>query len=285
MPIAIDCHGLTDTGRVRGTNEDQFLIAHLDKSVLVHQTSLPTTDHTRLAGGPRGHLFLVADGMGGAAGGHVASRLAVETLTKYVLRTLPWFFRLRSDEEEDLRGELKEAVEACEVAVAAAAAQDPARGRMGTTLTLAYVLWPRLFVVHVGDSRAYLLRDGHLHRITKDHTVAQKLVETGQMSSTAAEESRWSHVLYNCLGGGREGVDPEAHKATLRPGDALLLCTDGVTGELPDDRIAALLAAGTAAEGAAALVAAANDAGGRDNATAVVARFVELAADGQGRSP
>jgi protein phosphatase len=272
MADAIDCFGLTDRGLVREANEDQFLVADLDKSLLVRQTSLAEPDHTRLFGGPRGHLLVVADGMGGVAGGKVASGLAVRTLTGYVLQSMPWFYRSRSadgDQEE----ELKAAVAACQRAVAAAGAADPGRDRMGTTLTLAYVLWPQLYVIHAGDSRAYLLRAGQLHRLTRDHTVAQKMVDDGLMPAKLAEDSRWSHVLTKCICAGRDGIDPDVSHTGLAAGDTLLLCSDGLTKCAADDRIAALLADGTAEEAAKRLVAASLEAGAPDNVTVVVARF------------
>lgn len=273
MRHALDCYGMTDIGRVREANEDQFLIADLDKSMLVRQTSLPPDDHTRLFGPHQGHLFLVADGLGGTAGGRKASRLSVETVIRYVLTTMPWFFRLNEDEEHDLGEELRTALEACQVSVKEAQAADPGRGRMGTTLTMAYVLWPRLYVVHAGDSRAYLFRAGKLHQITKDHTVAQRLVEAGQMAPEQAEESRWSHVLYNCIGGGRDDLNPDVYKASLQVGDELFLCSDGVTKHLSDARLAGWLQSGRAEAVVKQIVAEANEAGGTDNITAILARF------------
>jgi protein phosphatase len=270
MPDSVDCFGLTDRGRVRDVNEDQFLVAELDKSMLVHQTSLAGPDHTRLPGGPRGYLFVVADGMGGVSGGKLASGLAVQTLTRYVLNTMPWFFRL--DGDDDQVDQLRAALTACHQTVVAVAAET-GKDRMGTTLTLAYVRWPRAYLIHAGDSRAYLLRGGHLHRLTRDHTIAQKLVDEGKMSPQLAEDSRWGHVLTNCICAGRTHLDPDVHTATLQPGDVLLLCSDGLSKCVADDRIAGLLAAGTAEEAARRLVAAANEAGGPDNVTVVAARF------------
>src|SRR5436190_381940 len=143
MAGKMDCYGLTDRGHERETNEDQFLVADLSKSMLVHQTSLSHEDHTRLFGGSQGKLLLVADGMGGLTGGRQASALAVEGIANYVLNTMPWFFRLRADHEDDLSDELRAALEACQRRVEVAAAARPERRRMGTTLTLAYLLWPR----------------------------------------------------------------------------------------------------------------------------------------------
>ena len=272
MPHAIDCFGLTDRGRVRAANEDQFLIADLDKAMLVRQSSLAEADHARMFGGPRGHLLVVADGIGGAAGGKRASGLAIQAVTRFVLDTMPWFLRLRS-REDDAVEDLKEALEASREAVAAAAAAERGRERMGTTLTLAYVLWPRLFVVHAGDSRAYLFRNGRLHLITHDHTVAQKLVDEGQLPPQALETSPWSHVLYKCIGANQAELNPDVFRATLADGDALLLCSDGLTGPVPEARIAELLAGGRAEDAARRLVDAALAAGAPDNVTVVVARF------------
>lgn len=271
MSEDIDVAGRTDRGLVRATNEDQFLIADLNKSILVRQTSLEAEDSTRLFGGPRGRLLLVADGMGGVSGGLRASGLAVRTLIKYVLSTMPWFTHL--DDEGDPSEDLRAALDSCQKAVRAAAAAEPGHDRMGTTLTLAYVLWPRLYVIHAGDSRAYLVRGGRAHRITRDHTVAQRMIDHGEISPEEAEGTRWSHVLWNCVGGGRDELSPDVYKATLKPGDVLLLCTDGLDKYVPDDRLPALIGDDHAAAAADRLVAAANDAGGRDNVTVVVARF------------
>jgi protein phosphatase len=274
MRDKIDVYGLSDRGRVREANEDQFLIADLNKSMLVHQTSLSHEDHTHLVGGLQGKLLLVADGMGGHAQGQRASAVAVGGLTHYVLNTMPWFFRLEPDQEADLEHELKAALEECQQRIKAVASDDPGSRGMGTTLTLAYVLWPRLYVVHAGDSRCYLQRGGRLEQITKDHTVAQQLVDKGAMSPEEAHESRWSHVLWNCVGGGAHELRPDVYKATMHAGDTLLLCSDGLTAGLSPEEILQLLGRGASAEQTCRdLVEAANARGGRDNVTVVVARF------------
>jgi protein phosphatase len=272
MRPAIESFGLTDRGRVRSANEDQFLIADLDKSLLLLQTSLPEPDHTRLFGGPQGHLYAVADGMGGHSGGERASGLVVSTLVRYVLGTLPWFYRL-GEQDHDLGDELRAAVEACQDDVAKAGGVEPGHGRMGTTLTLAYVLWPRVYVVHAGDSRAYLVRGGHPYRLTTDHTFAQKMIAEGRATPEQVEGTVLTHTLYKCISADKGGVAADIHKSRLRPGDTLLLCSDGLHGEVPDERIAELLAGGTAEEAARRLVDAANAAGGNDNVTVVVVRF------------
>jgi serine/threonine protein phosphatase PrpC len=276
MPIAADLFGITHPGRVRESNEDQFLVAELNKSLLVVQTSLDRDDHTRLFGGPPGKLLLVADGIGGARGGKRASGLVTETVLRYVLDTMHWFFRVQQGEESDLVDDLRTALGECQKAVQAAAGANPEHGRMGTTLTLAYLLWPRAYVIHVGDSRAYLYRKGELRQITHDQTVAQRMVDEGLLKPDEAEGTRWSHVLYSCISARSEALNAEVHRVALQAGDTLLLCTDGLAKPVADDAIAGHLAALPAAGAEAVanrLVAAANDAGGPDNVTVVVAHF------------
>jgi protein phosphatase len=270
----MDCYGLTDVGKKRQSNQDQFLFADLSRSMLVHQTSLHLDEHTRLFGGSQGMLFLVADGMGGHAAGERASTLAVDTIARYVLNTMPWFLRLREGNEDDLKEELKAAMERCQERIEDEASAHAEREGMGTTLTLAYLLWPRLYVVHAGDSRCYLLRGSRLEQITRDHTVAQQLVDQGAITPEAAEGSRWSHMLWNCIGGGSHELSPEVYKTTLAVGDTLLLCTDGLTKCLPDARLVEVLSRGQNAEVTCRqLVEEANAAGGPDNITVVVAHF------------
>jgi len=270
----MDCFGLTDIGRVRSANEDQFLIADLNKSMLIHQTSLSHEDHTRLFGGSQGRLLLVADGMGGHAAGRRASGIAVQSLAHYVLNTMPWFYRLQEGQEADLKEDLKTALEECQRRIEAVSAANATERNMGTTLTMAYILWPRLYVVHAGDSRCYLCRDGRLEQVTTDHTIAQQLVESGALSAQEAQTSRWSHVLWNCIGGGSHELVPEVYKAALQLGDSLLLCSDGLSSCVPDKQILDLLEQGDSAEACCRkLVDAANAQGGRDNITVVVAHF------------
>jgi protein phosphatase len=272
MRGAIDWYGLSDRGQVRETNEDQFLIAGLSKSLLIHQTSLDHESHTRLFGGSQGHLLAVADGMGGHSGGQRASAIAIDTLARYVLGTSSWLVNLHDHEEDDLVGELEAALKRCQDSIAKAA--HAGYEGMGTTLTMAYIAWPRLYVVHAGDSRCYLQRGARLEQITRDHTMAQKLVEAGALDADEAKESRWSHVLWNCLGGGTDRLEPEAYKTTLQLGDTLLLCSDGLSGALGNAQILTALRQDLAArETCELLVRAANQAGGKDNITVVVARF------------
>jgi protein phosphatase len=260
-----DFHGESDPGLVRPANEDQFLIAELSQSMVVHGTTLAIEEETSLRGGRPGFLFLVADGMGGAPAGERASLLAVQGVVRSVLAAMPDFHRLE-DREEDFEKELQSLLEKCQLAVAADVRENPSREGMGTTLTMAYVLWPRLYVVHVGDARAYLHHGGRLEQITTDHTV--------QPPAPNVEGARAQKVLWNVIGGEHPEVWPDVYKATLEPGDLLLLATDGLHREVPDPSIAKILRSSRDARDACrSLVEAATRAGGHDNVTVVVARW------------
>src|SRR5262249_15296508 len=142
----MDAYGRSDVGKVRPVNEDQFLIGDLSRSMLIHQTTLDHEEHSRLFGGSQGQLLLVADGMGGHAAGKRASTIAVDTLAHYVLNTMSWFLRLQESQEDDLEEEFKAALARCQKKIEIqASASSESRG-MGTTVTMAYILWPRLYV-------------------------------------------------------------------------------------------------------------------------------------------
>jgi len=279
MPVVFDYHGLTDIGRKRDSNQDQFLIADLRKSMTVLKTSVALDHQARLFGESQGMLLAVADGMGGHAAGERASSIAVDTIMTYVLNSMHWFFRLEKDCEVDFIDELKQALEACHASVTAEGARVPQHAGMGTTLTLAYVMWPRLFVVHAGDSRCYLLRQSRLEQVTTDHSMAQKLMQGGSISPEEAINSRWSRMLWKVIGGQADVVGPEVYQADLQPRDALLLCSDGLTRHLTDEQIVAIIEDSPAEEACQRLVNAAVEAGGTDNVTVVMVRFQETPAD------
>ena len=147
---------------------------------------------------------------------------------------------------------------------------------MGTTLTLAFVSGWKLFVMHAGDSRCYLFRDGELRQLTRDHTFAAELARNGLISAESVRTNRYRHIVTNILGGDRPGVDVDVQMETLEPGDEILLCSDGLTEMLPSERIAAILAAEVDPEEACMrLVFEANAEGGCDNITAIVGRVEE----------
>lgn len=268
----LDASGRTDRGRVRLVNEDHFLIGQLDKSLFVTQTSLPAGGPRRLIGAPEGQVLCVADGLGGHVAGERASAAAVDSTMHYLLHTMPCFFRARSLCDDELRKQLTTAFLQAQSELRLQMAHDQELRGMGTTLTLAFVQWPWLHLVHVGDSRCYLLRDG-LRQISTDHTIVQRLIDSGTVSVAEAQNSPLRHALWNAIGQSGSAPYVEIAKHELRAGDTILLCSDGLTNHLEDAAIGDILeAAKDACEATMRLIEAANDAGGSDNITAIVVR-------------
>jgi protein phosphatase len=264
----------SETGRVRPRNEDHYLVARLAKALRVCETNLPDQVRHQDAD-EQGYLFVVADGMGGVAGGAQASRLAVESVEDFVLNAVHWFLHLGGAESATLQAELRQALERADRAITRRAREEPDLRGMGTTLTFAYCVGLDVFLVHAGDTRGYLHRDGRLEQITHDHTLVQLLVEGGQLRPEEAKTHPRRNVVTNVVGGPNQGVYAEFHKVRLQAGDLLLLCSDGLYGPVARDRIEATLNANPDDPAAAAdrLVALALDAGGPDNVTVIVARF------------
>jgi serine/threonine protein phosphatase PrpC len=270
--LAVKTFGMTDKGRMRASNEDQFLIAELTKTMRIWQASTPDTKAR--FGDERAHLFLVADGMGGHRGGEEASALAVLAIEQFTLNTLKWFFESNKQEAQRVLAQFQLALREADARVRQEAAEHRELRGMGTTVTMAYHLEAQLCIVHVGDSRAYLYRDDELHQLTRDHTLTEELVRSGVLQPEEAARHRFRHVITNVVGGPDAGVKVEAHAMEVHAGDRLLICSDGLTEMLKDDAIAALLRAEPDPEAACTgLLAQANEAGGRDNITLVVVRF------------
>jgi protein phosphatase len=268
----VESFGMTDAGRVRPRNEDQFLTAVLTKALQIKQTSLPRSN-TQYSS-ERGYLFVVADGMGGHQAGEQASALAVDLIERFVLNTLKWFLHLRGGEGQTLLSEFHAALQQADAQICEEASRHPQLWGMGTTLTMAYSLNQDLFIAHVGDSRCYLFREGELHQLTNDHTLVQEMVNRGVLQPEEVPHHRLRHVIVNVLGSTEPGVKPEVHKAELEPGDVMLLCSDGLTEMVSDEEIAAVLREEpTPRRACERLVGLANEKGGKDNVTAVVARF------------
>jgi PPM family protein phosphatase len=271
--VAIKFGALTDRGKVRGSNEDHFLVARLSKSLHVCKTSLPGEGETQFSE-EEGYLMVVADGMGGAAAGERASALAVGSIEGFVLNTLKWFLHLGGHDEQQLLTELRQSLESADRTVIERARSNRAFSGMGTTLTMAYSVGTDLFIVHAGDSRAYLFRDGELEQLTSDDTLVQVLVDAGAISPEDAKRHPRRHVVTNAIGGPSEGVTAEIHKLILLDGDTVLFCTDGLTDPVDDDAIAEILYHHPDPEDACnRLVDLALSRGGPDNVTAVVVRY------------
>jgi protein phosphatase len=243
----------TDIGRVRSHNEDKF------------DFFLPEDDPTLAR---RGRLFAVADGMGGHQGGQIASEFALKTLIR------SYFAPGGPAPEPALRVAISEA----NALVTRAAEQFGAKNDMGTTLVAAVILGEMLTIAHVGDSRAYLLREGERVRpLTTDHSWVEEQVRRGALSREEAEVSPYRNVILRSIGMG-EGMEPDLATERLLPGDIVLLASDGLTGYLDGDAIAAIIAGKSPSQAALALVDAANDAGGKDNITVFLVRVDGLEA-------
>ncbi len=276
-PVEPSIFGLSDVGKVRTHNEDSFLVAQLERSMRVYQSSRPIADGTKVKGPPQGWLLMVADGMGGHAAGEVASAMTIDALSRYAFTLMPWMLPRSKDDSRVLAHGLRDAVKNCQEQVRQAAAVGEGRHGMGTTLTMAYITWPNLFVVHVGDSRMYAYREGQLHQVTHDHTLAQQLVENKVMSEKEAETSDFSNILVNAVGGDSDELRVELHHARLHSGDVVMLCSDGLTKHVTKDLITKQLDevsdGGEVEPAARGLVQLALEKGGTDNVTVVVARF------------
>ncbi len=255
MELQLAHAAATDVGRVRDQNEDAWLAV------------------------PDGWLFAVADGMGGHAAGEVASRVAVETLAEELKGVSP-------RDVEAARSELERAVLHAGRRIHEQSARVPERHGMGTTVTvLQFLEAGRAVLAHVGDSRAYRLREGRLRRLTRDHTWVQQQMDRGLMSESGARRHPASSVLTRALGTAPQ-VSPDLSVVDWRPGDVFLLCSDGLTGPVAEADIERTLRESPDPQtAAAALVRLANDRGGPDNVTAVVVRTGAESAQEDDRTP
>ncbi len=271
----IDVYGLTHTGTVRKANQDHFLLASLRKRMEVHLTSLPEVEQLRLGDDRLAFLAMIADGVGGSAKGGVASRVALEQLTQYVTQSLRCYYGSDAREASfiDL---LQQAAMQTHAEVLRHAALDPDLKGMATTLTVWIGVWPWVYVLQVGDSRYYVFREGELLRITRDQTIAQELFDQGVLTRTDAFNSRLANVLSSAIGGPQTAPVVTRLQSDWR--NVHLLCTDGLTKHVSDDRIQQRLATMTSAKQVCEdLLQDALDGGGSDNITIIVGRAVRKA--------
>jgi serine/threonine protein phosphatase PrpC len=270
--VAVDLGALTHQGKVRLRNEDHYLAARFGRSLETVLTNIPE-EHVPPAHTEVGYGMVIADGMGGVAGGEIASRSAIQDLVQLVLTTPDWIMHGQSPWIEQVVRRMGERFREIDRLLNQRAVADPSLTGMGTTMTLACSLGLELVVCHIGDSRAYLFRQGSLSQLTRDMTMAQELVSTGMLSPAQAATHRFRHVLTQCLGG--PGIPrSEARNLSLQDGDRLLLCSDGLYDFVADDVIAAeMRTAATSQEACQALVDRALEAGGKDNVTVILAHY------------
>src|SRR5438445_808164 len=268
-PIKVQVFGKTDLGKTRDHNEDCFLVADLTRG---ERSLQPTVREHEI--GERGTLFVVADGMGGAAAGELASQMATDTIYDQMQKM--W------GAEKELTPQrfayrLKEAVEVANGQIHAHAKAHPEVRGMGTTTTAAGVLLDHVYITQVGDSRAYLIRNGVAVQLTKDQSLMQRLVEAGELTEEEAAHSERRNIILQALGPDAK-VKVDLTHQELRRGDLLVLCSDGLSGQVKKEEIAEIAGQATDLQGACErLIALANERGGPDNITVIVARF-----DGEG---
>ena len=271
--VVVEVSGLSHRGLVRENNEDHFLVSRVDRTMQTLATNMPpgaVPDRSE----DTVYGMLVADGMGGHAAGEVASRTAIATLVDLVLRTPDIIMRLDEHYTEEALLRFERRFQEIAKVLREKAKADVRLAGMGTTMTLACSAGSDLIVAHVGDSRAYLLRERRLQRLTSDQTMAQFLADSGMISHHEIESHPMRHVLTGALSTGDGPTDVDLTAQRLLNGDQVLLCTDGLFDMVSDTSITALLQQpGSTSEVCQRLVTAANEAGGRDNVTVVLARY------------
>lgn len=267
----IDVYGLTHPGKVRSENQDHFLICSLRKQMVVHLTSLLETDSLVEESERLAFLAMVADGVGGGAKGAEASRITLESVAQYVSRSMRCYYASHSSDERGFSEALYDAAVESHADLMRRGQQQPEFRGMATTLTLFLGIWPRAYLLQVGDSRCYLLRQGELTQITRDQTMAQELVDLGALKPGDAGSTRLAHTLSSSIGGRQSS--PVVSEFEMNWETVVLLCSDGLTNHVPDDRIRERLRSMTSARQACEdLMQDALEGGGSDNITVLVGR-------------
>ncbi len=262
----VEAYGLSHAGKVRSANEDHFAIMTLQKSVQLRATNLQDTALLDRLRRPEVSILIVADGVGGAVGGKVASGVAVRSVVEYLAEAVGCVHDFDVDGEQMFLDHLGRAVERGHERLKE---MFQTQGGPATTLTMVTLLWPRAYVVHVGDSRGYFLRNGRLKQFTRDQTMGDYLVDIGAVTEQHAQKAGLYNVLSSAVGG---DLVPTVGLVDLEDNDAILLCTDGLTKHVADDRIAEILGSMSSEAAAQALIDEALAGGGTDNVTVVVAR-------------
>ena len=254
MRMEIKAYGLTHVGRQRQHNEDSYLVADEAK------------------------LFLVADGMGGHAAGEIASRIAVDSISEFILHTKEDDGTWPHAYDEHFKrstNRLMAAVRLANTRVLEAMRKDARLRGMGTTVVACLAEGETMSVAHVGDSRAYMIRNNQLQRITNDHSWVFEQVQAGMLTEAEAEKHPLRNVITRALGGALQ-VTPDASEIEVKEGDVFLLCSDGLTGMVPEDEILKVVTQsnGDLEKACQKLIEEANERGGLDNVTAILVKAV-----------
>ena len=263
--VVVRVFGRTDVGQMREHNEDAFVVADLTRGNATLQPEVRSH-----AIGQRGSLFMVADGMGGAAAGEIASAMAIEGVLREVTEALS---ATEPPTEDAFATAIKRATATANAEIHAFAIEHPEFRGMGTTATVAGVLGDTVYLAQVGDSRAYLVRGGVAAQITKDQSLMQKLVEAGELTQEEAEQSERRNIILQALGP-EPNIKVDLTAQQLRRGDVLVLCSDGLSGQVRTEDIARVVTDEQDLMAACKrLIDMANEAGGPDNITVIAARF------------
>ena len=263
--VVVRVFGRTDVGQMREHNEDAFVVADLTRGNATLQPEVRS--HSV---GARGSLFMVADGMGGAAAGEIASAMAIEGVLREVTESLS---TTEPPTEDAFATAIKRATATANAEIHAFAIEHPEFRGMGTTATVAGVLGDTVYLAQVGDSRAYLVRGGVAAQITKDQSLMQKLVEAGELTPEEAEQSERRNIILQALGP-EPNIKVDLTAQQLRRGDVLVLCSDGLSGQVRTEDIARVVTDEQDLMAACKrLIDMANEAGGPDNITVIAARF------------
>ncbi len=267
----VDAFGLTHAGKVRKRNQDHFLAGALTSGVHVLNTSLDLEVPSVAFLDRTASLAVVADGVGRSLGGEHAARVAIEALVQEVTRSFHKAELAEAKDPDVFSRLLQDAALTCHESLLERAEQEPDKGNFSTALTLFLGLWPHAYLLQVGDTRCYIYKSGELTQITRDQTWAQELIDQGTLSQTKAQASRWANVLSSTIGG--QESTPVVTRIVRNRGDVILLCSDGLTKHVSDERISERMAdfesSRQVAEG---LLADALDDGGTDNITIIVGR-------------
>jgi PPM family protein phosphatase len=270
--VSVQVAGKTHPGLLRSNNEDQYLAVRRYRGRELLATSLP--EGILAANEDHAYALAVADGMGGQRFGEVASLLAMRTGWELGGDEIKWTVRMNDHEVEDLRRKAEVFIQLIDESLRAEVRDNPRLAGMGTTMTICYSTGPNLFTIHVGDSRAYLLRGGRLHRLTRDHNLGQLLIDAGTAEPGSPEVLRVRHVLTNCLGGPSGEAKADVDHFRLADGDRVLVCSDGLNDMVDDPQIADTLNRHPSpADACAALIDLALKNGGKDNVTVLVANY------------
>jgi protein phosphatase len=270
--MIVELHAKSDVGRVRRGNEDNFLVLELSKQQTWTgtDTKAAPAELTSFDLGEKGLVLVVSDGMGGALAGDVASRMAVDSVRDMIMDSNS---DKGCDQEMSLVDCLKNATVYANLAIHQKSQEDSRCAGMGATFTGAAVHGDLLDLVQVGDSRGYLIRKDQIRLATKDQSLVQQLVDVGQISEAEAETHMFRNVILQALGA-QGDVTPVTGRIRLRRGDILLLCSDGLSGKLRLEDIQNIVADNKDLSKACdELIAEANNRGGEDNITVILARF------------